>query len=95
MAAYRARIIDAVTPTESVQDFEGADDLMQDTPVRVVRVFFENVDREALLTKHVDWELNAAFKNAERGVVTCMGSFHLDGDKPTAPFLLMISRKEG
>ena len=93
MAIYRARITDAVTPTEGVHDFEAGDDLMQDTPVRVVRAFFENVEREALLTAHEDWELNAAFKNAERGVVTCMGSFHIAADQPTAPFLLMIAPK--
>ena len=92
MATYRARITDAVTPTEGVHDFEASDDLMHDTPVRVVRAFFENVEREALLTTHEDWELNAAFKNAERNVVTCMGSFHI-ADQPTAPFLLMISKK--
>jgi hypothetical protein len=51
------------------------------------------VDRSIFPTRHVDWELNAAFKNPERGVVTCMGSFHLDGDQPTAPFMLMIARK--
>ena len=92
MATYRARILDAVTPTEGVHDFEASDDLMHDTPVRVVRAFFENVQREALLTTHEDWELNAAFKNAERGVVTCMGSFHI-ADQPAAPFLLMIAKK--
>jgi len=93
MATYRARLLDAVSPTEGAYDFEAADDLMSDTPVRVVRAFFEHVDRSIFATRHVDWELNAAFKNAERGVVTCMGSFHLEGSQPAAPFLLMIARK--
>ena len=92
MAAYRARMMDAVTPSEADYDFEAPEDLMNDTPVRVVRSFFEHADRSQFRTAHVDWELNAAFKNAERGVVTCMGSFHLEGDQPPAPFLLMISR---
>ena len=90
MATYRARLIDAVSDGEGVHRFEGPEDLMEDTPVRVVRVFFEHVDRAALPAGHVDWELNAAFKNRERGVVTCMGSFHFDG-QPPAPFLLMIA----
>jgi hypothetical protein len=89
MATYRARLIDSIRDHEAMLGFEGADDLMEDTPVRVVRSFFEHVDRAALPTGHVDWELNAAFKNRERGVVTCMGSFHFDGEPP-APFLLMV-----
>ena len=93
MAAYRARMMDAVSEREGVYAFEGADDLMSDTPVRVVRAFFEHADRSTFPAGHVDWELNAAFKNAERGVVTCMGSFHLEGDQPPAPFLLMIARR--
>jgi hypothetical protein len=92
MAAYRARMMDAVSDKEAVSTFEGPEDLMHDTPVRVVRAFFEHTDRSTFATAHVDWELNAAFKNAERGVVTCMGSFHLGGDQPPAPFLLMIAR---
>ena len=91
MATYRARLIDAVNPNEGVHPFEGPDDLMEDTPVRVVRSFFEHVDRAALPAGHNDWELNAAFKNREREVVTCMGSFHFE-DQPPAPFLLMIPR---
>ena len=92
MATYRARMMDAVSPNEGSYEFEAADDLMNDTPVRVVRAFFEHVDRSVFPPEHVDWELNAAFKNPERGVVTCMGSFHLRGEEPTAPFLLMIAR---
>ena len=66
---------------------------MNDTPVRVVRAFFEHVDRAAFPTKHVDYEINAAFKNKERGIVTCMGALHLEGGASPAPFLLMVARK--
>ena len=91
MALYRARIMEAVNGETGAYEFDGAEDLMDDTPVRVVRAFFEHVDR-AKLPPHADWELNAAFKNRERGVVTCMGSFHLGAEQPPAPFLLMITR---
>jgi hypothetical protein len=93
MATYRARMIDAVSDREGAHEFEGADDLLEDTPVRVVRSFFEHVDRSALPAGHVDWELNAAFKNRERGVVTCMGSFHFGAEQEPAPFLLMITQR--
>ncbi len=93
MAQYRARLIDGLSDGEDSFDFDAADELMNDTPVRVVRAFFGGADPSRFRTKHQDWELNAAFKNRERGVVTCMGSFHLEAGQPTAPFLLMIARK--
>ena len=93
MATYRARLIDSTSDAESVHDFDAPDDLMEETPVRVVRSFFEHIDRAALPAGHVDWELNAAFKNRERRVVTCMGSFHFEG-QPAAPFLLMVSQRD-
>ncbi len=92
MAAYRARMIDAATAGEAVYDFEARDDLLSDTPVRVVRAFFEGVDPAVFPTRHVDWEINAALKNAERGVVTVAGALHLK-DAPPVPFAVMIARK--
>ena len=93
MALFRARLIDALSDGEDSVEFDAHEDLMNDTPVRIVRAFFGYSDPSRFRTKHQDWELNAAFKNRERRVVTCMGSFHLEGDQPTAPFLLMIARK--
>ena len=92
MAIYRARMLDAETGQDGTYEFEAHDDLMNDTPVRVVRAFFEHVDRAAFPTKHVDYEINAAFKNRERRIVTCMGSLHFEGDVPPAPFLLMVAQ---
>ena len=93
MAIYRARMLDAETAQEGAYDFEAHDDLMNDTPVRVVRAFFEGVDRSQIATRHVDYEINAAFKNRERRVVTCMGSLYLEGGAPPAPFVLMVAQK--
>lgn len=93
MAQYRARLIDGLSDGEDSFDFDAADELMNDTPVRVVRAFFGGADPSRFRTKHQDWELNAAFKNRERGVVTCMGSFHLGGEEPPVPFLLLIRPK--
>ncbi len=93
MALYRARFIDGLSDTEDSFEFDASDELMNDTPVRVVRAFFGGADPSRFKTKHQDWELNAAFKNRERRVVTCMGSFHLGGDEPPVPFLLLIAPK--
>ena len=90
MALYRARLIDGLSDSEDSFEFDANADLMSDTPVRIVRTFFGYADPTKFRTKHADWELNAAFKNRERGVVTCMGSWHLGGDEPPVPFLLLI-----
>lgn len=93
MALFRARLIDGLSEGEDSFEFDAHEDLMNDTPVRVVRAFFGGSDPSRFRTHHQDWELNAAFKNRERGVVTCMGSFHLGGDEPPVPFLLLIAPK--
>jgi cytochrome P450 len=94
MALFRARLIDSLSEKEDSFEFDAHEDLMNDTPVRIVRSFFGGSDPSRFHTRHQDWELNAAFKNRERGVVTCMGSFHLDGEPPV-PFLLLIQPKPG
>ena len=93
MTTYHARLMDADSGSEGAYDFEERDDLLDGTPVRVVRAFFEYIDRAVLNKRYIDYEINAAFKSGDRGVVTCMGSLHLKGDEGQTPFLLMISRK--
>jgi hypothetical protein len=95
MATYRARMLDGETGSDGTYDFEWQEGLMNETPVRVVRAFFERVDRAAFPTRHVDYEINAALKNRERGIVTCMGSLHFEGGAPPAPFLLMVAQTQG
>ena len=93
MALYRARLIDGLSEGEDTFEFDASADLMNDTPVRIVRTFFGYADPSKFRTKHEDWELNAAFKNRERGVVTCMGAWHLGEGEPPVPFLLLIQPK--
>ena len=95
MALFRARLIDALSEGEDSFEFDAHEDLMNDTPVRIVRAFFGGSDPSRFRTKHEDWELNAAFKNRERHAVSCMGSFHLGGEEPPVPFLLLIAPKKG
>jgi hypothetical protein len=95
MADFRARFLDPMSEGEDVFDFDAHEDLMNDTPVRIVRAFFGGADPGRFRTKHQDWELNAAFKNRERGVVTCMGAWHLGEGEAPVPFLLLIQPKPG
>lgn len=92
MATFIANMIDAETGSDNRYDFEGPDDLLDRTPVRVVRHFMEIVDRELLPKEHIDYELNAAIKNRQLGVVTAMGSMMLERGGEI-PFLLMISKR--
>lgn len=87
---YRAVIMDAETGGEGAYDFEAEDDLMAQTPVRVVRRFMEHADRGLFPHHHLDYELNAAFKNEGRSVVTALGSLILE-HAPPLPFMLMIT----
>lgn len=94
MAVYTARLLDADSGNEGSYDFEGADDLMSQTPVRIVRHFMEHIANTVLPTQHVDYELNAALKNKERNVVTAMGDLHFEHGENPAPFMLMIAAKQ-
>ena len=92
MAVYRARMIDAATAGEHTFEFNGRDDLMSDTPVRIVRAFFDTVDRHLFPVKHKDWEVNCAFKNADRGVACVMGVLHCE-EGPHLPFAVFVGPK--
>jgi hypothetical protein len=87
MQSYRAWVIDAVTGSEGVYDFEGPDDLFDNTPISIVRTFVDYVGKNFLPGESVDYELNAALKHEHHKVVTAMGSFILERP-PGIPFTL-------
>lgn len=91
MTTYRARMMDAETGGEGIHDFEAADDLLKHSPIRVVRTFFEQERRTELTDNVQDYELYAALKNKQHGIVTAMGALVVNGSE--LPFMLMISRK--
>lgn len=92
MATYRARMIDASTPGEDTYEFDARDDLMSDTPVRIVRAFFETVERSLIPVEHIDWEVNAAFKSTEHKVACVMGVLHAKTGAPV-PFAVFVGPK--
>lgn len=94
MATFTARLLDAKSGNEGSYDFDGPDDLLSQTPVRVVRHFMEYIDKTVLPSQHMDYELNAALKNRERGIVTAMGDLHFEHGEDPAPFMLMIAAKQ-
>jgi len=83
MAEYVATIIDGESGGEGRYDFEGPDDLLNQTPVRVVRTFMEHVDKDLFPRQLVDYELNAAFKSPHKqlgSVITAMGIMIFEAD---------------
>ncbi|MEW5420379.1 hypothetical protein [Amorphus sp. 3PC139-8] len=92
MAQFVASLMDAETGSDNKYEFEGPDDLLHKTPVRVIRHFMEIVDKEILPSEHIDYELNAAMRNKDVGVVTGIGSL-IRENGGEIPFLLMISKK--
>jgi hypothetical protein len=87
-------MLDAENGNEASYQFSGPPDLMKQVADDVIGVFFNEVDHE-ILGGHVDWELNGALNNRERGVVTAIGSLLPKEDTPPIPFLLMISDHNG
>jgi len=81
-----------VRGSEGTYRFDGPDDLMDRSPVRVMRHFMEWVDANAGLG-HVDYELNAAIKNDDVKIVTALGTMTFS-PKSHQPFVCMIARAE-
>jgi len=69
--------------------FQAPENLFDQTADQVVRRFFEHVDKD-IFHHHVDYEINASFKNKHGNAVTAMGSLILEHDGHL-PFLLLIS----
>jgi hypothetical protein len=92
MATYRARMMDAESGGEGIYDFDDDDDLIRQSPVRVIRKFMEHVGRDLIPSNYEDYELNAAFKNDTAQVITGLGSLVLT-NRPPIPFVIMISPK--
>ncbi|WP_158964846.1 hypothetical protein [Chachezhania sediminis] len=92
MKKYQAVIMHGAHEGEADYMFEGPDDLMDRTPVRVMRAFMEYLDSTAGLG-HIDYEINAAKRNREQRVVTILGDLVFAPDD-VKPFMCMISEKK-
>ncbi len=92
MRKYSAKMLDAATGGEGSYTFQYDGDLFKETADEVIHQFFEHVDKN-IFARHVDYEVNAAFKNKERRIVTAIGSLIIErsGKEEEMPFLLMVS----
>lgn len=88
MRSYNATLMHGNRDGEGHYTFEGPELLAQASPVRIMRAFMEHLDATARLG-HIDYEINAAMKNKEVGVVTVMGELQFENHS-AQPFVCMI-----
>ncbi len=90
MAVYRATMLSGVEDSaRGSYPFEAPDDLFSTTADKIVRKFFEHVDKD-IFHHHVDYEVNAASKSKDGATVTAMGALIMKNGSEL-PFVLRIS----
>lgn len=88
MRIYKATLMHGNRAGEGRYAFEAPELLAQASPVRIMRAFMEYLE-EAAHVGHIDYEINAAMKNKDAGVVTVMGVLHFENNSDQ-PFVCMI-----
>jgi len=88
MAAYTMILMHGDRGGEGRYTFEADADLLAHSPATVMRTAMAALDARAGIG-HIDYELNAALKNSEKGVVTALGNlvFHGDDVQPFGAFI--------
>ena len=92
MTNFTAVIMHGTRDTEGRYAFEGPEDLLSKTPVRVMKTFMDYVEEHAHIG-HIDYAINAAMKNDGAGIVTVLGELHFEHNS-NQPFMCMISKDE-
>ena len=88
MRTYHAVLMHGNRDSERRYDFEAPEMLAEASPVRIMRAFMEHIEAHSHVG-HVDWEINAAMKNREAGVVTVLGVLNFENGS-AQPFVCMI-----
>jgi len=92
MAKYVAILTHGRRDGEGRYEFEADEKLLSDTPVRIMRVCMESIENQ-LQVGHIDYQINAAFKNDKYEIATVIGEIiRENGDHQ--PFMCMISHPE-
>ncbi len=92
MPTYSAVLMHGSRGGEGRYTFEGPEKLFKKTPVKIMRTFMEDLETRSPIG-HIEYEINAAIKNKEAGVVTVIGDLHFDEDNGQ-PFMCMITKAE-
>lgn len=92
MAKYIAILMHGKRSSEGRYEFDASENLLKNTPVRVMRAFMDSIESQAGIG-HIDYQINAALKNQKEEIVTVIGELMFEsGDQQ--PFMCMISHPE-
>lgn len=89
MATYEATLMHGERGGEGRYKFDAEDGLMGGSAMTVVRTFMEHLQDHAGID-HIDWQVNAAMKNKDKGVVTALGNLIMNDDDEQ-PFVCFIN----
>ena len=90
MSKYLAVVMHGKRGGEGRYEFEGPGDLLGRTPVRIMRAFMDSIEATNGIG-HIDYEINAALKNKQYGIVTVIGEVVFEGGDHQ-PFMCMLSK---
>ena len=88
-AVCHAVVMGPVSGSDGHYEFEADEALFRQPADEIVEAFMHHIHQEGVIKHEFHYELNSAFKNKEKRVVTAIGNLHLDGDD--LPFTVMIS----
>lgn len=91
MTRYLGVLVHGVSGGEGRYEFEGPDDLLRKTPVRIMRAFMESIEGKDDIG-YVDYEINAALKSDRHEITTVIGELVFEDD--TQSFMCMLSYPE-
>lgn len=89
MAQYKFTLMHGNREAYGSYPFEGPEDLLSQSPVKVMKVAMDQIDKEAHVG-HIDYHLFSCLKDKHTGIVTALGDFVFHGDD-TQPFTALIS----
>jgi hypothetical protein len=91
MARYVGRMLHGRSGAEVDHPFDGPDDLMESSPIGVMRFFMAHVSEKGFL-EHRDYEIYTALKSRDGAVVTVAGEFVYAAGN-SSPFVCMIAAR--
>ncbi len=91
MTRYLGVLVHGVSGGEGRYEFEGPDDLLRKTPVRIMRAFMESIEGKDDIG-YVDYEINAALKSDRHEITAVIGELVFEDD--TQSFMCMLSYPE-
>lgn len=92
MKIFRTRMLHGRSGAEGIHDFEGPDDLFDQSPMKIMIFFMEHASEKGY-HEHDDYEIFTALKNRDNTVVTVIGEFCYT-PKIRSPFVCMIEEKQ-